>query len=132
AVELDASVVADVELRDPTLQPVGIELVVPRLVQTVRDVHALAVAAHLDHLRTTVERAGVRMRGAANDAAKVYRPGLLGAEWVGDVVLEEFARTPARDIEEAVVEGEVDVAHQWRYGLEPLEDGRQLIWIGRL
>src|SRR5229473_180974 len=103
AVELEATVVTDVELRDPTLQPVGIELVVPGLVEPVRDVHALAVAADLHHLGTAVERAGVRMRGAADDPAEVHRPGLLGVERIGDVVLQEFAGTPARDIEEAVI-----------------------------
>src|SRR6266851_6155533 len=94
AVELEATVVTDVELRDPALQPVGVELVVPGFVQAVRDVDALAIAADLDHLGTAVERAGVRMRGAADDPAEVHRPGLLGVERIGDVVLPELAGTP--------------------------------------
>ena len=58
--------------------------------------------------------------------------GLFGAERVRDVVLQKFAGAPARDIEEAVVEGEVDVGDQGRHGLEALEQRRQLLGIGRL
>src|SRR3989442_13268656 len=105
AVELDATLVTHVELGDPTLQAVGIELVVPGLVQSIRDVDALAVAAYLHHLGAAVERPGIRMRGAPDDPAEAHRPGLYGAERVGDVVLPEFAGTPARHIEEAVAHG---------------------------
>src|ERR1700694_849404 len=132
AVELDATVFTDVELRDPTLHPVGIELIVPCLVQPVRYIHPLAITAYLNHLRTAVERAGVRMRGTSDDSAEMHRAGFLGVERIGDVVLEEFAGPPARDIKEAVVQGEVDVAHQRRHSLESLEDGRELFGIGRL
>src|SRR5439155_19432306 len=118
AVELEATVIAGVELGDPALQAIRIKLVVPCPVQPVRDIDALAVAADLHHLRAAVERTGVRMRGPANDPAEMHRPGLLGAERIGYVVLQEFARAPAGDIEEAVVEGSVDVGDEGPHRLE--------------
>src|SRR5205823_14676436 len=44
-----------VQANDPTLQPVGIELVVPRVVEPVAEIDALAVTADLDHLRPPVQ-----------------------------------------------------------------------------
>src|SRR5439155_1211201 len=64
AVELEAAVIAGVEFGNPALQAIRIELIVPCLVQPVRNIDALAVAADLHHLRAAVERTGVRMRGA--------------------------------------------------------------------
>jgi len=42
-------------------------------------------------------------------------------ERVSDVVLDEFAHTPARDIQVAVVHGEVDVGDKGRHRLEALQ-----------
>src|SRR5258705_14006854 len=77
-IELDAAVRAHVDLGQPALDAVGIELIVPRAIQRVGHVEALAVTADLDHLRCTVERF-VRtrwMRLAANDASELHRAGL--------------------------------------------------------
>src|SRR5437773_6090633 len=121
AVELEAAVLAGVKLCDPDLQAIRIELVVPCLVEPIRDIDPLAIAADLDHLRATVERTRCRMRGPANDPAEVHRPRLLGAERIRHVVLQEFAGAPAGNIEEAVVEGQIDVADEWRNRLEALQ-----------
>ena len=72
------------------------------------------------------------MRGFPDDAAEVHRSRLLRVERIGDVVLQKLAGSPCRDIEEAVVEREVDVADQWRDRLETFQDWRQIIGIGRL
>ena len=53
-------------------------------------------------------------------------------ERIGHVVLPQFPAAPARDIEEAVIERQVDVRHQRRHSLEALEQRRKLVRIGRL
>src|SRR4029450_9087255 len=55
-IELDAAVRAHVPLGPPALDAVRIELVVPRAIQRVGHVDALAVTADLDHLRGAVQR----------------------------------------------------------------------------
>ena len=59
-------------------------------------------------------------------------PDEHGVEGIGDVVLAKLARAPAGDVEIAVVQRQVDVRHQRRHRLEPLEQGRQIGRIGRL
>src|SRR5690349_7627056 len=72
------------ELDHPSVEPVRIELVVDHAVQRVREVNALAVAAHFDHLRSAVQRiaARARVRRARHDAADAYRARQLRMEWV--------------------------------------------------
>ena len=65
------------------------------------------------------------MRGPANDAAQMQRAGFLRMEGVGNIVLDEFARAPAGCVEEAIVNGKVDVGDEWGDGLEPLQEWRQ-------
>src|SRR5829696_718496 len=54
-IEGNAAVRVGIHLRQPTLDPIGIELVVPYAIERIGDVHALAVTADLDHLRRTVQ-----------------------------------------------------------------------------
>src|SRR4051812_28066174 len=102
-IERDAALRSDVELRHPAVDAVRVELRVPRRVERIRQVHALAIAAHLDHLRRAVEwlvrRA--RMRRAPDDAADVHRAHELRLVRIRDVVLPHLTRAPARDVEEA-------------------------------
>src|SRR2546430_11787431 len=67
-----------------------------------------------------------------DDPAEAHRTRLLGFEWIGDVVLLELARPPARHVEEAVIKRETNVGYQWRYRLKAFQDGGQLIRVGRL
>src|SRR5208283_2640075 len=60
------------------------------------------------------------------------RADFLRMKRIGNIVLQELAGSPARDVKEAVVEREVDVGDERGHGLEPLEQGRQLFRIGRL
>ena len=69
------------------------------------------------------------MRGLAHDPAEVDAACLLRLEWIADVELQELAGTPRRNVEPAVVEGEIDVGHERRHGLEALEQRRQNIGI---
>src|SRR3954466_10217236 len=66
---------------------VGIELVVPRRIERVRPVNALAVTTDLDHLRTACICMAVRVRRTACNAADMDRAGKLRLPWIGDVVL---------------------------------------------
>src|SRR3954462_429223 len=50
-VRVDREVAVAVELDHPAVDALGVELLVPAGVRRVRQVDALAVAAHLDHLR---------------------------------------------------------------------------------
>src|SRR5258708_24631160 len=72
-IELHSALGAGIDLHHPTLYTIRIELIVPWRVERIRKVHALTVAADLDHLRTAVEclRGLLRMSRPAHDAAKV-------------------------------------------------------------
>src|SRR4051812_6205346 len=103
AVELDEEVGVDgqgavvVELDHPAVDALGVELRIPARVQRVREVDALAVATHLDHLRAAGELARRRVAGTPDDPAEVNRAGLLRVVRVGDVVALELAGAPAGD-----------------------------------
>src|SRR5213078_1933742 len=51
-IELDPALSVCIDLHHPTLYTIRIELLIPRRVERVRKVDALAIAADLDHLRT--------------------------------------------------------------------------------
>src|SRR5215472_18882783 len=93
-----------------------------------------AVAADLNHLRPAIQRAVLRgrMAGARDGAADAHCAGELGLERVGDIVLPQIAGTPTGRIEKTIVHREVDIGDERRHRLEPLEDWRKLVWIGRL
>src|SRR5207245_11415274 len=102
-IELDPALSVCIDLHHPTLYTIRIELLIPRRVERVRKVDALAIAADLDHLRTTVERllGLLRVSRSAHDATEVDRAGLLRACGIGDVVLDELTCPPARNVEKA-------------------------------
>ncbi len=138
--EFDPVVVGE---RQPAVRPrmrehlrarhaVRIELVVPRRIQRIGPVHAPAVAADLDHLRAACEPAAVRVRRTARDAADAYRPREHRIVRIRHVVLAHLAGAPARHVQEAVVERQVDVGHERRHRAESLQQRRQLIGRGRL
>src|SRR5258708_16460763 len=64
-VERDPAALGDVELRHPGADAARGELVVPRPVQRVGEVHPLAVPADLHHLRSAEERLAPPGRAAA-------------------------------------------------------------------
>src|SRR5271155_1056989 len=111
-----------IELHHPAANSVGIELRVPRRIQRVREIDAPSIAAELHHLRAAVQATtGIfRMRGTAHDATQLHGAGFLGMKWVGNVILQEFAGAPARNVKEAVVERKIDVRDERGHGLESL------------
>ena len=113
---------------------VGIELVVPRAIERVGHVDALAVTADLDHLRCAVQRLvrTRRVRLATNHAPIFTEPVSTGIERIGHVELLQLACAKARDIEESIVEREVDVGDERRRGAETLEERRQIVGGRRL
>src|SRR5690606_6511986 len=76
-VDAEVAIRLGIDLHHPTLDAVGIELRIPGRIQGVGDVHAAAVAAHLDHLRRAVERRlwRRRMRGSPYDAPNLDLAG---------------------------------------------------------
>src|ERR1700733_5136348 len=111
---------------------IGIELIVPGGIERVGPIDALAVAADLDHLRAARVSAAVRVGRASGDAADTDGAGELGLSRLGDVVLTHLACSPARDVEELVVQREVDVADQRRRRAKALQQRRQLLFGRRL
>ena len=126
-VQRQASVFADIGHHHLPALGVRVELIVPRGIKRVRPVDTLAVAADLDHLRTKGEILAVGMFGTACDAAQLDLAGQLGVHRVGDIVLMHLAQPPAGDIEIFVVQAQVDIGDQRRHGLEPLQQGRQVL-----
>src|SRR5258707_4584829 len=55
-VEADAAAIANVKLRHPRADAIAVELIVPRAIQRVGEVDALAVPTDLDHLRAAGQR----------------------------------------------------------------------------
>ena len=72
------------------------------------------------------------MWGLPHDAADMDRARFLRMKAIRDVVLQHFARAPARDVEKSIVQGEVDVGDQRRHRLESLSQRRESFGIGRL
>src|SRR5207244_12735876 len=85
-IELHSTLCICIDLHHPTLYTIRIELLIPRRVERVREVAAPAIAADLDHLRTTVERllGLLRVSRSAHDATEVERAGLLRTCGNGD------------------------------------------------
>src|SRR5687767_6703404 len=55
-IEIDAAIRTHVDPGQPSGDPVGVELLIPRAIERIGHVKTLAVAADLDHLRRAVER----------------------------------------------------------------------------
>src|ERR1700681_2905600 len=100
AMEVDAPLRLPFHLHHPSTDAFRIELLIPRHVERVREIDTPTVAAHLDHLRSAVQRGLriARMWRAAYDAADVHRAGQLRLEWIRNIVLPELARAPTGDI----------------------------------
>src|ERR1700677_4643361 len=109
---------------------VGIELIVPGGIERVRPVDALAVTADLDHLRAAGKSVAIRMRRAPGDAPDSDGARELGLPRFGDVVLTHLAGSPAGDVQEFVIHGEVDVANQRRRRAELLQPRRRVLLGG--
>src|SRR6266446_9750946 len=86
-VEADAAALANVKLGHPRADAIGVELIVPRAIQRVGEVDALAVPTDLDHLRAAGQRLvrPGRVRLAAYDAADPHGACLDRVERVADV-----------------------------------------------
>src|SRR5208282_5004306 len=97
-VERQTTVRADIGLHHRRRNAPGIELVVPGRVQRVRPVDALAVAADLHHLRTSLEGLPVGMIRLPDDPAQMEGAREPGVHWVADVILAQFADAPAGDV----------------------------------
>src|ERR1700691_3403907 len=121
-----------IELYHPAANSVRIELHVPRRVQGVREIDATSVAAQLDHLWSPVQTVAgnFRMRSAAHDTPQMHGACFLGMKRIGNVILQKFAGSPARNVKEAVVERKIDICDERRDGLESLQQRRQQIGIG--
>src|SRR6185295_6054345 len=100
-----------IQFYHPTLYPIRIELFVPGLIERVCEVDPAAVAADLDHLLRPVERriGGSGMRRAPYDASQMHGSGQLWIERIGNIVLPNLARAPARNIKKTIIEREVDI-----------------------
>src|SRR5680860_914874 len=122
-IDFEAAVGVRVELHHPALHALRVELLVPGVIERVGEIHALAVAAHLHHLRRAAQRLirMLRMRCAAYDTAEMHRTGELRIERIGYVVLPQFAGAPARDVQPAIVQREIDVSDQRWHRLEALQ-----------
>src|SRR5256885_13884297 len=58
-----------IQLDQPAINPIRVELVLPAPVEPVAEVHPLSVAAHLYHLGTTLQRPRASNRLPAQDAS---------------------------------------------------------------
>src|SRR5918992_4433545 len=118
-----------VQLGDPAVEALRVELLVPGGIERVAEVHPAPVAAQFHHLRPPVQGTGGRVRRLANDSPQMHGARVPGVERIGDIVLPHLSGTPTGDVEEAVVEREVDVGNHGRHRSEVLKSGRQLIRI---
>ena len=112
-VEADAAFRVDIELRHPTSNARGIELLIPGRVERVGEVDAFSVAAHFDHLRPAAQRllGFSRMRCLPDNSTNLHRAGLLGIEGIGNIILQHLSGPPAGDVEKAIIEREIDVGN---------------------
>src|SRR5438045_6406612 len=133
-IELHDSVGVKIQLNHPAIDAIRIKLLVPRCVEGIGEVYTVSVAADLHHLRAAIQwLVGLRwMSSAAHDAARMYGANPLRMEWIGNIVLDKFSRSPARCIEVAVIDGKIDVGQQRSHGLEAFQDVWELRRIGRL
>src|SRR5580765_1128165 len=133
-IELHPALRVRLKLNHPTLQTVGINLLIPRSVERIGEIDALAIAADLHHLRAAVQRllGLARVSRPSHNATQMHRARLPLVNWVRNIVFDELPRSPARNIKEAIVERQVDVRYQRRYRLEALKEQRQFFRVSRL
>src|SRR5258705_4658002 len=96
-VEADAAALANVELRHPRADAIWVELIVPRAIQRVGEVDAVAVPADFDHLRAAGQRLvrPGRVRLAGHHAADPRGAGLDPGERGADGLLLHLPGGPA-------------------------------------
>src|SRR5437016_11209423 len=77
-IQLEPAATGRIQLGQPAAHTIRIKLLIPCPVQGIGDVNPASVAAHLDHLRASIERyARARcVRLPAYDAAALHRTGL--------------------------------------------------------
>src|SRR5262245_4242555 len=99
-VERHAAIRTGIELDHPTTHAVGIELLIPRRIKRVGEIDSLTIAGDFHHLRTARERL-IRflwMRRAIYNSTNAHGASLLWLERIRHVVLQEFARSEARNV----------------------------------
>src|SRR5438105_8861247 len=103
-----AGVGVGVDARHPGTYAAGIEDLIPRGIERVREVDPLPVAAYLDHLRPARQGqvGSGRVWSLAGDPAQAHRAGLFRVMRIGHVVLLELSGAPAGDIQPAVIDRE--------------------------
>src|SRR5579883_3072182 len=121
----------DINLGHPSAYALGIELRVNRRIERIRDIHPSAVAADLEHLRTAVERAALRMGRVGRDSTQPHRPRQPRLQRIADIVLPQLAGAPARYVKKAIIKTERDLRNQRRNRFELFQRRRQQIRIGR-
>src|SRR6202451_4721004 len=103
-IKLQTAAGLDVALHHPAFDSGRIELSIPGAIEAIGEVDTPTIAAHLHHLRPAIDRPGGRGRRALDDAAEAHRAGELRIVRGRNIILTHLARTPAGDIEKAVVE----------------------------
>src|SRR5580700_9057599 len=73
-----------------------------------------------------------RVYRAPDDSPEMERTREFWMERIRYVVLPEFARSPARYVEETIVQGKIDVRDQRRHGFESFEQGWKILGVCRL
>src|SRR5439155_7650734 len=89
-IELHAARRLCLNFHHPTFDAVRIELPVPGAIEAISELDPFAVAAHLHHLRPTVQRSGSGMGGAIHNAVYTNRASKLRIERLRDIVLAEL------------------------------------------
>jgi hypothetical protein len=64
------------------------------------------------------------MGGLAHDTPEMDGTGEFRVERSRDIVLAQLACAPARYIKETVIEGQIDIGDQRRYGAKVLQERR--------
>src|SRR6266404_1863112 len=105
-VEIDPTIGLGIEFDHPTANPIRIKLLVPGSVKRVGKIHALAVAADFNHLRSPGEWLVrvLRMGCAIGDTTDANGASLLRGERIGDIILQHLASSPAGNVEKSVIE----------------------------
>src|SRR5215208_2624693 len=103
-IQFHSAIGVGVDTDHPALEQVGIELVIPGAVQAICYVDALGVPANLDHLGATQQPTFVLgVSFLTGDTADLDLADELWIERIRNIILMEFAGSPAGNIQEAVV-----------------------------
>src|SRR3979411_1924498 len=105
-IEMQRTIWRGVRFDQPRTNSFRIELLVPCRIERVRKVNSLAIATHLSHLRSAVQRKiGItRMWRSTNDSADLEYGCQLRAIRNRDIVTAQLSRSPARNIEPFIIQ----------------------------